>query len=138
VPKELFSADELHILGAIHDDPRNDRPRLAYADWLETQGLPGFAEFIRIQCREPYFILEMGADPRVDIETYWIKHDDPARANRAIELLRPLYNSDRFPKTYLFAQIRGLPRGRRPPPKGGNLGAALPVRLQHAYNAIEA
>jgi uncharacterized protein (TIGR02996 family) len=53
MPKLPFSIEELALLDAIHDDPRNDRPRLAYADWLETHGLPGFTELIRIQWREP-------------------------------------------------------------------------------------
>ncbi len=111
MPKQPFSTEELALLDAIHDDPRNDGPRLAYADWLEAHGLPGFAEFIRLQCREPYFVLTMKEKPRVDTETYWIKDDDPARANRAIELLRPLCNSNHFPQTRLFEQvIRGLPR----------------------------
>ena len=60
MPKQPFSTEELALLDAIHCDPRNDRPRLAYADWLETHGLPGFAELIRIQCSEPYFVLTMG------------------------------------------------------------------------------
>ncbi len=110
MPKQPFSTEELALLHAIHDDPRNDRLRLDYSDWLEANGLPGFAEFIRIQCSEPYFVLTMGPAPRVDTETYWIEYDDPTRANRAIELLKPLYNSDHFPLTQLFEQvIRGLP-----------------------------
>lgn len=111
--KRRFAAGELALLAAIHDDPRNDRPRLDYADWLESHGLPGFAEFIRIQCREPYFVLDVGGngDIRADVDIYWIKHENPDRANQAIELLRPLYRSPRFPPNSLFDQvIRGLPR----------------------------
>jgi uncharacterized protein (TIGR02996 family) len=38
------------FLGAIHDDPDDDTPRLVYADWLEEQGDSERAEFIRVQC----------------------------------------------------------------------------------------
>jgi uncharacterized protein (TIGR02996 family) len=38
----------------LHDikaNPDDDVPRLVYADWLEEQGDPARAEFIRLQCR---------------------------------------------------------------------------------------
>jgi uncharacterized protein (TIGR02996 family) len=35
---------------AIRDDPPDDTPRLVYADWLEENGDPERAEFIRLQC----------------------------------------------------------------------------------------
>ncbi|SIO60903.1 repeat-companion domain-containing protein [Singulisphaera sp. GP187] len=38
------------LLKAILDSPDDDAPRLAYADWLESQGEPERGEFIRIQC----------------------------------------------------------------------------------------
>jgi uncharacterized protein (TIGR02996 family) len=39
------------FLGDITDNPADDTPRLVYADWLEDQGEPERAEFIRVQCR---------------------------------------------------------------------------------------
>ncbi len=39
------------FLNAINADPDDDVPRLIYADWLDDQGEPERAEFIRIQCR---------------------------------------------------------------------------------------
>src|SRR5262249_41089389 len=36
---------------SIIEAPDDDTPRLAYADWLEEQGDPDRAEFIRVQCR---------------------------------------------------------------------------------------
>jgi uncharacterized protein (TIGR02996 family) len=36
---------------AIHDDPADDLPRLAYADWLEEHGEAEHAEFIRVELR---------------------------------------------------------------------------------------
>jgi uncharacterized protein (TIGR02996 family) len=41
---------ELEMLRAIFAAPNRDEPRLAYAAWLEAQGQPERAEFIRIQC----------------------------------------------------------------------------------------
>src|SRR5262245_13423738 len=38
------------MLRAIVDSPDDDRPRLLYADWLEEQGDPERADFIRVQC----------------------------------------------------------------------------------------
>src|SRR3712207_3150772 len=37
------------LLRAILDSPEDDAPRLVYADWLEEQGDPERAEFIRLQ-----------------------------------------------------------------------------------------
>jgi uncharacterized protein (TIGR02996 family) len=42
--EEAFLAD-------IVDRPEDDGPRLVYADWLEENGQPERAEFIRTQCR---------------------------------------------------------------------------------------
>jgi uncharacterized protein (TIGR02996 family) len=41
------AADFLRLILA---DPDADGPRLVYADWLDDQGLPARAEFIRVQC----------------------------------------------------------------------------------------
>jgi uncharacterized protein (TIGR02996 family) len=38
MPNQPFSGEELTLLDAIHDDPRNDGPRLKYAAWIERQG----------------------------------------------------------------------------------------------------
>jgi uncharacterized protein (TIGR02996 family) len=42
---------EKAFLQAILDSPDDDAPRLVLADWLEEQGYPQRAEFIRVQCR---------------------------------------------------------------------------------------
>lgn len=39
------------FLRAIFDAPEDDTPRLVYADFLEENGEPERAEFIRVQCR---------------------------------------------------------------------------------------
>src|SRR5262249_24596935 len=38
------------FLEAIREEPDDDTHRLVYADWLEANGPPDRAEFIRIQC----------------------------------------------------------------------------------------
>jgi uncharacterized protein (TIGR02996 family) len=38
---------------AIGEDPRDDAVRLIYADWLDENGDPERAEFIRVQCELP-------------------------------------------------------------------------------------
>ena len=35
----------------VLDNPKDDAPRLVYADWLQDNGDPDRAEFIRLQCR---------------------------------------------------------------------------------------
>lgn len=42
--------DEDSLLDAIAESPRDDTPRLVYADWLDEHDRPVQAEFIRLQC----------------------------------------------------------------------------------------
>jgi uncharacterized protein (TIGR02996 family) len=42
--------DGAALLRAVLADPGDDAPRLVYADWLEENGQPERAEFIRVQC----------------------------------------------------------------------------------------
>jgi len=44
----MFSDEELALLDSIHADPREDAPRLAYADWLDANGNAEYAEFTRL------------------------------------------------------------------------------------------
>jgi uncharacterized protein (TIGR02996 family) len=39
------------LLAAIRANPRDDLPRLVFADWLQEQGEVAYAEFIRLSCR---------------------------------------------------------------------------------------
>jgi uncharacterized protein (TIGR02996 family) len=41
---------EAGFIAAVLASPDNDTPRLAFADWLEENGRPERAEFIRVQC----------------------------------------------------------------------------------------
>jgi uncharacterized protein (TIGR02996 family) len=43
------SADERAFFERIRDEPADDGPRLIYADWLEENGQPDRAEFVRLQ-----------------------------------------------------------------------------------------
>jgi uncharacterized protein (TIGR02996 family) len=43
--------DREAFVAAIADTPRDDAPRLVYADWLDEHGEPERAAFIRLQCR---------------------------------------------------------------------------------------
>jgi uncharacterized protein (TIGR02996 family) len=45
-----MTADEQALLAAIVADPDDDTPRLVYADWLDENGRPERAEFIRLDC----------------------------------------------------------------------------------------
>jgi|SRR5262245_63695048 len=43
-------SDEKALLSAIWEHPHDDNVRLVYADWLQENGQPERAEFIRLQC----------------------------------------------------------------------------------------
>jgi uncharacterized protein (TIGR02996 family) len=69
-------SDQKALLAAIWEDPHEDTPRLVYADWLQENGQPERAEFIRVQCE----LARMNEDDpkRVDLEQretrLWKKH----------------------------------------------------------------
>src|SRR5262245_46469125 len=44
-----MKAEQEALLEAVFADPRDDAPRLAYADWLAHHGEPLYAEFIHLQ-----------------------------------------------------------------------------------------
>src|SRR6478672_4438581 len=45
-----MTSDGIVLFRAVCENPTDDTPRLAYADWLEENGQPERAEFIRLQC----------------------------------------------------------------------------------------
>ena len=53
------------LLAAICANPDDDTPRLVYADWLQENGDPDRAEFIRLECRLAMWNHDFGkeADP---------------------------------------------------------------------------
>ena len=58
-----MSVEEAALLRAIRDTPDDDLPRLALADWLDENGVPERAEFLRTQ-----------------VELARLPHDDPRRS----------------------------------------------------------
>src|SRR5690349_11596149 len=57
-----MSAEETALIRAIRETPDDDLPRLALADWLDENGVPERAEFLRAQ-----------------VELARLPHDDPRR-----------------------------------------------------------
>jgi uncharacterized protein (TIGR02996 family) len=109
-----FTAEELNLVEAIHADPKNDAPRLSYADWCKGHDLGELAEFIHLMCQEPRFDLSLKRVPPWEGQLepgFWeIKESDPDRVARTIQLLESIYGSDRFPETQYFEFFgRGLP-----------------------------
>lgn len=45
----IADIDREAILLAVRQDPKDDMPRMAFADWLDENGLPENARFIRVQ-----------------------------------------------------------------------------------------
>jgi len=114
MPSSPYCSRELQLLDAIHADPLNDAPRLAYADWLTDIGQAELAEFIRLQCTQPYFALQVAGTPgpNVTLDDFLVQYNDEARAARTIELLRRLHGNDRFPdvRRMVWQEYdRGLP-----------------------------
>jgi uncharacterized protein (TIGR02996 family) len=98
----MFPEEELALIAAIHADPRDDAPRLTYADWLAAHDQGELAELIRLTCRQPYFDLRMSRTtpwkPVLDWGFMDIQEDDPERVRRSIELLERIYGSERLPE----------------------------------------
>ena len=44
-----MKTEKVALVRAVLESPFDDAPRLVYADWLEENGRPGRAEFIRAQ-----------------------------------------------------------------------------------------
>lgn len=94
---EPYTAEELSRIDAIHAAPRDDAPRLAYADWLEAHGAGDYAEFIRLQCKRPYIAIRTREGPAASLS-----HDFPDdeaglhRLKRLISLWPVIIQSERF------------------------------------------
>src|SRR5262245_49272656 len=74
-----MTSEELALVDAIHADPRSDSPRLAYADWLENHGAADYAEFIRLQCDQPYVAICTRDEPGVSTSHKFPWADEAAR-----------------------------------------------------------
>ena len=110
--EHIFSPQEATLLSAIHDAPRDDGPRLAYADWLDKHGQPEYAEFIRLQCQEPYIgvVYHPPSPPRVshNFEMPWGDPQAKARLERLLALAPHAYRVGRESE-FWEEHFRGLP-----------------------------
>jgi uncharacterized protein (TIGR02996 family) len=112
-------ADFLRLILA---DPDADGPRLVYADWLDDQGLPARAEFIRVQCA-------LASLPAGDTNGAALR----ARAEVLLEEHRVVWAEPLPGLANRWDWIRGFPDVVRLDAKafvarGGELFAAVPVR----------
>jgi uncharacterized protein (TIGR02996 family) len=76
------------LLAAITAHPTEDTPRLVYADWLEENGQPVRAEFIRVQCAVKHLERLPGEQQRLHVPT-WQRNDELLQKHRH-DLLGPL------------------------------------------------
>jgi uncharacterized protein (TIGR02996 family) len=77
-------SDEKALLAAIWEHPHDDTPRLVYADWLQENGQPERAEFIRVQLELARFDQWDESPRRAEFEkreeVLWKKHGKAWRA----------------------------------------------------------
>ncbi|WP_437186506.1 TIGR02996 domain-containing protein [Planctomicrobium sp. SH668] len=98
--QQPYTDQELALIEAIHAAPRDDQPRLAYADWLEQHGAGDYSEFIRLQCQQPYVgISRRGQDQgerslRWDFP--WEDKTAAERLQRLLDLLPGICRAKRF------------------------------------------
>ena len=87
------------FLQAILENPQDDTPRLAYADWLEERDDPR-GEFIRVQCRLATMAADDGRRPPLeDLERRLLEgHQD-----EWLDPLRPLLSGWTFRRGFLDA-----------------------------------
>src|SRR5579884_1935214 len=80
-----YTDEDWAFLAAINAAPRDDAPRLIYADWLDEHGDPERAEFIRIQ-------FELEAVPAGHLPPPWLdrrgRTRDTVRDPRRVRLAR--------------------------------------------------
>jgi uncharacterized protein (TIGR02996 family) len=99
-PMQPYTDEELLLIDAIHAAPHDDRPRLAYADWLEGHDGGDYAEFIRLQCQKPYIGLSNRdrSSPQKSHSWDFPWEDETAeeRLQRLLAILPGIYRTDRF------------------------------------------
>jgi uncharacterized protein (TIGR02996 family) len=115
--RNAYTEAELALIDNIHLSPHNDAPRLAYADWLEQHDAKTYAEFIRLQCHQPYIGLSWrNPYPPTKSLSWDFPWDDKTaqnRLDRMLSLLPDLYDTERFaslaPLPFYAEYFRGLP-----------------------------
>jgi uncharacterized protein (TIGR02996 family) len=76
-------AEREGLLRAVIEAPADDGPRLVYADWLEDNGEPERAEFIRIQIA----MHRHETAPAINVNTYIVRSRRLMMTGRVAELL---------------------------------------------------
>ena len=127
---------EAAFLRDIHERPHDDTPRLVYADWLDENGRPERAEFIRVQCRLAELVTGHPERPALEKREYalWRKHTKawqkplPPRYRRG-----PFYRGFITPRLALVTPLSPqaacggvLPEFGQPRPR---TGPRLPARV---------
>jgi len=77
-----METEDAALWRAVVAAPHDDAPRLIYADWLEENGSPERAEFIRVQCRLARLDADAAERPTLDHRErqLWLKHKSAWRA----------------------------------------------------------
>jgi uncharacterized protein (TIGR02996 family) len=106
LPEEPPVTHDEALRQAIIEDPDDDLRRFVYADWVEEQGQPERAEFIRVQC-------QLARWPEGDLGRWnyaqWLdEHAQPEQA----ESLRAKCQPDRWPAEATEAARLGGREGR--------------------------
>src|SRR5688572_12088546 len=82
LPGVTMESEDAALWRAIAAAPHDDAPRLIYADWLEENGSPERAEFVRIQCRLATLDEDAFDRPTLDRRErqLWLRHRGTWRA----------------------------------------------------------
>ena len=117
-----FSDEELALIDAIHADPRDDAPRLAYAEWLDLHGGSGAARMIVSQLSG-------------ESDTDWLRDYGRSWASPKPKMLTNLFYRRGLPEAHLAAD-RDPPAVKKMSPRIRIWldvcdDAGLPDRLAH-------
>ena len=88
-----MTSDGDALLRAICEQPWENTPRLMYADWLQENGQPDRAEFIRLQIELDAMSQEerTASAQRYRAESLWDRHDPRQQAGARVRTGRPVH-----------------------------------------------
>lgn len=69
--------EQFGLLQGIIENPKDDAPRLIYADWLEDHGQDAYAAYIRDRVRNPALATDYVQECTAAL--HWCEPDDPIR-----------------------------------------------------------
>jgi uncharacterized protein (TIGR02996 family) len=88
------------LLFAVRSEPEDDTARLVLADWLQENGQPERAEFIRLQVRNAWFPGRQWSDRECELrdahEAEWIGHVDTQQNAARVDHRRGMLRVDLF------------------------------------------